>query len=270
MGFPGYLAPSPNTFDPSSIMSGAVTSGDLAFNTVYSGNIASGQVGWPHIANASIQSGSIASGVIFALHLASGGLGSGAIGSGQISTLHVASGGILSGAIGSGQVSTFHLASGAICSISQGVASIASGLPPTVITQEAISGVRAVAISQSGALWIAMAAVSGRMPAIGVVVDNVASGIQANVFTQGNIIFTSGLFTGIGFFGQPVWVGRSGHLCPQSGSFCSGGIGPTGFSGDIGQKMGVVLAIGSGGVHLNVSAVVWSGGPHGEATGGVI
>lgn len=208
-----------------------------------------------------ITSGSIGSGAIGA-----GAVQSGNIASGSIFTLHIASGGLGSGAIGSGQIGTFQHASGAICSISQGVASIASGLPPTIITEEAISGVRCVNLSQSGNLRIAMAAVSGRMPAIGVVVDNVASGIQANVYTQGNILFTSGLFTGIGFFGDDVWVGRSGHLVPISGSFGSGGYA----SGDFGQKMGVAMAVGSGAVHLNVNSTIWSGNPLGEGTGGLL
>ncbi len=252
----GYIAAAQNSNPPA----GSVGSGAIASGSIFNFHIASGGLG----------SGSIGSGQIFTLHIASGGLLSGAFGSGQISTLNVASGGFLSGAFGSGQISTFHLASGAVCSVSRGVAEITSGLPPTVITQEPISGVRAVALSQSGGLLIAMASVSGRMPAVGVVVDNVASGIQANVWTHGIVQFTSGLFTGIGFFGQAVWVGRSGQLCPQSGSFCSGGIGPTGFSGDLGQKMGMILPLGSGGVLLNTNTTVWSGGPQGEATGGVI
>ena len=134
-------------------------------------------------------------------------------------------------------------------------------------TSETISGVRAVSVSQSGYLQIAMASVSGRMPAVGVVIDNVASGSAAAVYKLGTIQYTSGLFTGIGFFGQPVWVGRSGHVAPMSGSFGSGGYA----SGDIGQKLGVVVGgLLSGTASLNVSLNTFSGGPLGAGTGGVV
>jgi hypothetical protein len=251
-----YISPSTTPLGSVS-SSGAVASGALGANTVYSGNIASGQIGLIHV-----QSGFTTSGLTL----------SGAIGSGQIDWVHhisgyTISGLIKSGGVGSGQVSTYHHASGAICQISQFVAPLFSGNPLyAALTQETISGIRAVAISQSGNLYIAMAAVSGRGPAVGVVVDNVLSGIQANVYTQGIIAPTSGLFTAITFFGQPLWVGRSGHVVPISGSFCSGGWA----SGDYGQKMGIALPISSGGILLNVNTTIWSGGPLGESTGGGI
>ena len=194
---------------------------------------------------------------------ASGDVGSGAI-TGQ------AGGGYF--CIASGTLGTYDHSSGTVVRAAQFVAPVHSGTAWSLVTEEAISGVRAVAISQSGNLWISMASVSGRMPAIGVVVDNVLSGIPANVYTQGLQFFTSGLFTGISHFGQPVWVGRSGQLSPISGSFDSGGWA----SGDIGQKLGVavtqsgIAAFRSGAVLLNLNTTVWSGGPLGEATGGVI
>lgn len=302
MGFPGYLAPSPNTFDPSSIQSGTVGSGDLAFNTVYSGNVASGQIGWPHIANASIQSGSIASGIIFALHVASGGLGSGAIGSGQVGFGHLADGSVRSGTIGSGQVSTNHLTSGATVAASGsiqifqlgsgavnsghvssgavlgqdggGAFTVASGtlgkndLSSGAIiraaqygtpfqsgtswqltAEEPISGVRAVLVSQSGRLLMAMASVSGRMPAIGIVVENVASGINANVYTHGAFQFSSGMTDFSGWLGKTVWVGRSGQVVQWSGGFNSGGFN-VGSGGDFFQRLGTIT--GSGSIVANV------------------
>jgi hypothetical protein len=245
--FQNYISPASIAAATSVSVSGAVLSGGLGAGVVFSGNIASGQVGPTHVASGGILSGNIASG--------------------QIGSFHIANAGVLSGDMGSGQVSTYHHSSGAICPFSQYVVPVFSGAPfGAIITGEVISGVRAVSVSQSGFLQVAMAAVSGRMPAVGIVADNVLSGIAVNVYTQGIVQFTSGLFTGIGFFGQPVWVGRSGHLCPVSGSFCSGGFA----SGDIGQKMGVAIALSSGAILVNVNTTVWSGGPLGEATGGVL
>src|SRR5208282_1036996 len=107
--------------------------------------------------------------------------------------------------------------------------------------QETISGVVAVALSQSGNLLVAMASVSGRMPAIGVVVDNVASGIQANVYTAGIFSVTSGLADYSGYLGQTIYVGRSGQIVTTSGSFNSGGFA----SGDILQPLANPIASGT-------------------------
>lgn len=184
--------------------------------------------------------------------------------SGGINSGVLANNSVLSGNIASGQLDTYHHASGCVVRASQFAAPVASGTAWNLITEELVSGVRAVNISQSGNIRVAMAAVSGRMPAVGLVVDNVQSGIQATIYTHGVVQFTSGMFTGIGYFGQGVWVGRSGQPCPISGSFCSGGFA----SGDEGQRLGVALALGSGALLLNLNTTVWSGGPLGEATGG--
>ena len=154
-----------------------------------------------------------------------------------------------SGTIASGQVGWPHVSSGAIIATdtASGVAvrytaPVYSGLSaPSTITEEIISGVRAVSFSQSGNLRVAMASVSGRMPAVGVVIDNVASGIQANTFTLGIFQLTSGMADYSGYTGQLVYVGRSGQLVTSSGSFNSGGL----LSGDIVQTVGTVMNSGS-------------------------
>src|SRR3990167_10633216 len=260
MGFPGYLAPSPNVFDPSSIMSGAVGSGDLAFNTVYSGNIASGQVGWPHhasgsvrsghVANTAVNSGNIASGQVGTNHLASGSIQQFQLGSGAVNSGHVSSGAVLGQAgggaftIASGTITTGDFASGAIIRAAQYVTPLQVGTSWTLATEEPISGVRAVSVSQSWQLRIAMASLSGRMPAIGIVVDNVASGSNANVYTQGSFQFSSGMVDFSGWLGKTVWVGRSGHLVQWSGSFNSGGLNIA--SGqDFLQRLGTIINSGS-------------------------
>ena len=264
---------------------GTVVTVDLGSGSVVSGVIASGQVGRFHVASGqfagfelgsgSIVSGRIASGQVGGNHLASGGL-QGAkvagvasqIASGTVDFADLADASVGSGTVASGQISWPHLASGARVAQAQFISPLASGSPWTILTEEAVSGIRAVAISQSGTLRIAMAAVSGRMPAVGVVVDNVLSGIQANVVTAGPVQFTSGLADYSGFVGRRVWVGRSGQVTTISGSFSSGGFA----SGDLGQPLGVALWSSSGGISgavlLTVSEVEWSGGPLGVAAGG--
>lgn len=80
----------------------------------------------------------------------------------------------------------------------------------TFLTAEAISGGRAVNISQSGKVQASMASVSGRMPSFGVVIDNVLSGLAATVYTRGRV--TSTQFNFSGYIGQRVWAGTSGEL----------------------------------------------------------
>jgi hypothetical protein len=244
-----------------SIASGAISTFHFSSGAVLSGNIASGQIGLNHIASGAVRSGHIASGQIGFRHIANGAVQSGSVASGQITWSHLASGhqlsgGIISGLIGnnavtsgniaSGQISTYHLASGATTTISQFSAPFMSGTAWTAITEEMISGDRAVTLSQSGTLRIAMASISGRMPAIGVVVDNVASGIPANVYTAGLFQFTSGMADYSGYLGQTIFVGRSGQIVTTSGSFNSGGL----LSGNIIQPLGQAWT--SGGAIIKV------------------
>lgn len=173
---------------------------------------------------------------------------------------HVGSGAVLGQALGvgniaSGSLGTYDHASGCTVARAQAVAPLYSGLPWNQITAEIISGVRAVGYDQSGHIQIAMASVSGRMPAVGIIIDNVLSGISANVYTQGFFQFSSGLADYSGFLGRRVFVGRSGQLVTVSGA------NGAWLSGDFGQAMGNVT--GSGSVLVNVSQVVFSGGPLG-------
>ena len=258
------------------ILSGQIGGNHIASGGILSGHIASGQIGINHIGSSAIQSGHVASGSIGTNHLQSGGItatlgsgsvvsgniasgqiginhiGSGAVRSGHISsgsigTNHIAIGGVLSGNIASGQIGTNHLASGATITRSQFTGPFVSGTSWTMLTEEIISGTRAVSVSQSGRLRVAMASVSGRMPAIGIVVDGILSGIQANVFTQGVFQVTSGMANYSGYLGQPLYAGRSGQIVTTSGDFNSGGFA----SGDIYQRIGVPF--NSGGVVINMS-----------------
>lgn len=261
--------------------SGAVVVGAIGSGAVISGNIGSGQVGNLHVASGSISSGRLSTTGTpdgtkflrddFSWATAGGGLSSGNVGSGFISsgtvqgffgtTRHIASGtvgvtdfgsgavvvgtigsgAVVSGNVASGQLANNHFASGATITRSVFGAPFVSGTAWSLITEEPVSGVRAVHLGPSGAIRVAMASVSGRMPAFGIVVDNVLSGIPANVYTFGNFQLTSGLADYSGFLGRQLFVGRSGHLTTVSGSFNSGGL----LSGDVWQPVGVALNSGA-------------------------
>ena len=183
------------------------------------------QVGDP-LEGVLIQSGDIGSGAVF-----------GQAASGQLT-------------IASGSIITYDTGSGLTAARSQLVAPLFSGTSWSLITEEAISGVRAVCVSQSGRLRQAMASVSGRMPAIGVVIDNVASGITANVYSHGVVQATSGLVDHSGWLGYALWVGRSGQIVQWSGAFNSGGFNVAS-GGDFLQRAGV--AINSGGFLIDLA-----------------
>jgi hypothetical protein len=153
----------------------------------------------------------------------------------------IGSGSVTSGTIASGSISTYNFASGATITRAQFTGPFVSGTSWTAITEEIVSGVKAVALSQSGNIRVAMASVSGRTNAIGIVVDNVASGIQANVYTAGVFQFSSGLADYSGYLGYPLYVGRSGQIVTASGSFNSGGFATS----DVLTPLGYAFTSGS-------------------------
>lgn len=221
------------------IASGGVQSGMLGAGCVLSGQIGSGQVG------------------AFALVSGLVGLTPGSVASGFL-----ADGAVLSGTVASGQLTTNHFASGIPTPNSLLLTPHMSGFAG-VITTEMISGVRAVQITASG-YRIAMASVSGRMPAHGVSVQNVLSGRPLDLLVIGHVqipITTSGNFSG--YTGSPAFVGRSGQIVSLSGSFNSGGH----LSGDIGQQVGQVA--NSGGLLVNLATQTFSGGALGTYQPGV-
>lgn len=250
-------------FGSGAIGSGVIGHTHLASGSVRSGHVASGQIGTNHFASGVVLSGTIASGQVGQYHLASGSV-QGALGttpvvaSGTLGPNDLASGSVLSGAIASGQIGANHLASGTaapannsgtVVRAAQFTTPFQSGTSWSLNTEEVISGVRAVCVSQSGQLRVAMASVSGRMPAIGIVVDGVLSGIPANVYTQGVFSLSSGMADYSGCLGKPVWVGRSGQVVTWSGSFNSGGLNLAS-GADFIQRLGV--AVGSGTFIANV------------------
>lgn len=256
------------------IASGQIGTGHLADDSVTSGDIASGSLSTFKVASGGLLSGAFGSGQIGQNHLGSGAVLSGHVASGQVGNFHLSSGCVTSGRLGvtgtpdgskvlrddftwaapgaptinSGDILRHHLGSG----VSPGhVAIVRSGLSAVpLLTEEAISGVRAVQVSQSGRLRIAMASLSGRMPAVGVVFDNVASGLETTVYAVGPFQLSSGMADYSGWLGRTVFVGRSGQLVQWSGSFNSGGFSVAS-GADYVQRLGTIL--NSGAVLLNVA-----------------
>lgn len=235
---------------------------------IVSGLIASGQVGQGHYASGSVQgslagTSTVASGTFGPNDLGSGSILSGHLASGQVGAGHLSTDAVLSGSVASGQLGTDHHASGTVVTNTNAVIQFQSGTGYSVITEEPISGGRAVALSPSGRIRIAMASVSGRMPAVGVLLSNTLSGIQpSQIILTGFHQFTSGLNDYSGYLAGRVWVGRSGHIVTTSGSWNSGGH----LSGDIGQLLG--NTVNSGGVLFNIVPMMVSGGPLGIQPGG--
>jgi len=133
-------------------------------------------------------------------------------------------------------------------------------LPLVARTAEAISGAVAVALNQSGQAIIAMAAVSGRMPAVGITVAgvNTLSGQSIAVVQMGGANqYSTTVANYSGYIGKRVWVGRSGQITTISGTFSSGGFA----SGDFGQSIGIIA--NSGAIWYNVDSTMFSGGPLG-------
>ena len=187
-------------------------------------------------------------------------ISSGSIGSGQIGRFHVASGMLTDTALASGSSITNAYQAGGVPTVSGNqVGNSYPTTPPVIpsITAEVISGGRCVSFNQSGQLWIAMASVSGRMPAIGITAPgaagNALSGTTVAWFQVGGLQFTSGMVDYSGYVGKTAWVGRSGQPVTRSGSWNSGGFA----SGDLVQSVGLIA--NSGAIYASLTPILFSG-----------
>jgi hypothetical protein len=227
--------------------SGAVIAGQLGSGAVQSANIGLGQVGPRAIASGAIQSGHInASGTPDGTKFLRDDF--------TWSTITgVGSGAIQSGHVASGVVGTNELASGAVIDYAR---SLRDGF---FATSEPISGVKAVKLSESGLLQIAMAAVSGRMPAEGVVIDNVLSGQVAQMYFGGRTPPSPNMNYS-GYVGHSIWVGNSGTLDTA----------PPPFSGAVIQRVGVPYSQSGLFVNVGTSGGLISGGGGGTGSQALI
>lgn len=228
----------------------AAAATSIGSGTVGSGAIASGAVQGFFGTTRQIASGTVGvfdfgSGAVVAGTVGSGAIVSGNIASGQIGPNHLGSGAVTSGAIASGQIGTNHISSGSIITYSRNVQL------DQYRTAEAISGVRCVQfdLTNSGAVRIAMAAVSGRYPAQGVAFGNALSGQPISVIRYGEVLgpaseIGSGLCISGRAGGRSLWLGASGQLVTVSGGGPTIGVGVTN-SGAWGQRMGVTTTSGA-------------------------
>lgn len=92
----------------------------------------------------------------------------------------------------------------------------------TFSAAEMISGGRAVAFNQSGALVQAMASVSGRMPAVGVAASNYLSGAAVTLYRAGRLFST--LYNFSGWPDMPLYVGASGDVVASGAPTLSGNV----------------------------------------------
>lgn len=203
----------------------------LSSGEVRSGSIGSGQISRFKLSSGTVNSGHVASGAVL------GSLGGGAfsIASGSVGPNDLGSGAVVSGAIGSGAIITY----------------ARNVIVDTYTVSEIVSGVRCVQFTPgaSGAIRVAMAAASGRIPAIGIVFENVASGQLAKVVRYGDVQPPSSeIGSGVCISGRPggrtLWVGASGQVVVLSGGGPTIGVGATN-SGAWGQRMGATSTSGA-------------------------
>lgn len=166
--------------------------------------------------------------------------------SGQVQSGHIGDGAVVSGSIASGSIGAMHLASGV--GGGGGGPSVTSeiSIDTSLVTNEMVSGGRAVYVNGSGYVAIAMAGVPARIPAIGVANVNTLSGQPITVIRDGRAFF--GAPTSFsGYVGQPVWVGQSGEVVPVAPNF----------SGALQQRLGSSISVS--GVMMRIGDVVQQG-----------
>lgn len=218
-------------FGSGAVLSGAIASGQVGPFKLSSGSVRSGSVCSAAIRGSFITPGNIASGTIWPNDFGGGVVASAAIGATAIGNPHInTTDPLQSGAIASGQVGTFHATSGMM------VTQAKLGVDDSIVTTENVSGFMCVAVNKSGLAQVAMAAVSGRMPAVGIAMSGALSGGTIRLLMQGLAIpAASGLLDQSGRVGMTAYVNRSGNITT---------LAPTANSGDLIQKIGVVILSG--------------------------
>lgn len=176
----------------------------------------------------------------------SGNIGSGQIGSGLLASGSVAGQGQGVFIIASGSLGNKDIASGGVWSGNIGSGLLAELVGLTRPTAEAISGFMAVCLGSGEVLLLANAASGLRLPAIGVVNANAASGDTVTAYRAGNQ-YTNLCSGWSGFVGKTLYAGSGGMVIGQSGLL----------SGMSWQRLGIAL---SGGIALAIDVNLTSGG----------
>jgi hypothetical protein len=248
----------------------ATAGGALTSGSVQSGHVASGAIqGFfgttPHIASGTLGTFDFGSGAIIAGAVGSGAVRSGNIASGGVGFGHIANAAVRSGSVASGQLFDFHFASGAKIDSAQRLwdnfnfiagERISGGVEPAAVCIGTISG--------APTILTAMASVSGRMPAIGVVIANVASGATATVYKHGPLYGTNISLSG--YQGRALFVDRSGRLNASGAPTLSGDVVQC--VGYVLQNSGMFLDMGDAFEGLIKSGDVGSGAIGGQGAGG--
>jgi hypothetical protein len=104
-------------------------------------------------------------------------------------------------------------------------------------------------LGASGSVRVAMAAVSGRFPAIGVAFANALSGQLISIVRYGEVLGPSSeIGSGLAISGRPggrsLWMGASGAVVVLSGGGPTIGVGATN-SGSWGQYVGATTSSGA-------------------------
>lgn len=188
------------------ISSGAVVSGKIGDAAVSSGNIASGTIGSVHLADNAVQSGDIAPNAVSSGNIASGTIGSVHLADNAVQSGDIAPNAVNSGNITSGTIGEIHFRSGFSVTTAQLL------IDNTWLTAEPISGGRCVAFNTSGELVQAKADDDTRLPSVGVLDGNYASGVAATFYHKGRL--STAFFDFSGFIGKRLFVGVSGELTP--------------------------------------------------------
>ena len=209
------------------IASGAIGPSTLLANAIIvSGKIASGIIGWPHIGSQAILSGQLASGIIAGVHIKDGSILSGELGSGIIGDTLLKDFGLLSGKYASGSITEQALVSGISIDISE------VSQEPSYRAGTLISAYLGVQFSTSGYFSHAQAADVDTIPAVGLAIDNIASGDIGTFQYQGRITNPGWDFSG--HIGKLLFLGTSSQVTPTAPSASGQGaqrlgkvIGPT-------------------------------------------
>jgi hypothetical protein len=205
------------------------------------------------------QIGFTISGLVTRFAIGSGQVESGVIASGQISLFQWGSGALTSAHYADASISTYKFVyfSGTIGQFGSGSTSVTysnNNVDEILKTEEAISGGHPINISQSGYARIAMAGVSGRMPAVGVLNVNVTSGATLTVLSGNAPVYLAGYVANfapgvmpVDNFGARMYVGFSG------GFYLSSQL----VSGMVIQFIGINYA--SGEMRVRIDPVITSG-----------
>jgi hypothetical protein len=211
--------------DSDQIAANAVITSKIASGAVIASKIAAGAVNAEKLATDAVESSKILSGAVTTDKIASGAVSSSKIGAGAVSADKLAAASVTSGKLASGSVQQENLASGIAVDLAEclKVDNWTAGGPIA-----AYAGV-AILSGSAGVLIQADAFNEARMPAIGVVIEAVASGDTVDLYHAGGCQMASGVCSG--HAGEPLFV-ASGGLVTRT---------PPSASGSIQQRIGEVL-----------------------------